>query len=80
MNKWILFCLLAVSSQIYGVQHSEDSTYAFADALIWKLRESSAENWAQQITPVGAIRTANLLGMPFKMVQARIIMILFYKV
>lgn len=38
----------------------------YVDLLYWKLTEGSAENWAQEITPVGSSGTATLVDAPFE--------------
>ncbi|MBN1909371.1 MAG: hypothetical protein JW818_06510 [Pirellulales bacterium] len=48
---------------------SKRGLYSFADALFWTVREGSADNWAQVITPHGALvnysGAATLVGAPF---------------
>lgn len=66
MKKGIFLFLLIFTSQLYGYQNTHDSTFVFSDILIWKLRDGSAENWAQEISPAGEIQTIKVLGVPFK--------------
>lgn len=63
-----LFVLtLAFSGQVYSYQYLNGSTFVFSDLLIWRLREGSAENWAQVITiPKGISQSAKLVDAPFK--------------
>lgn len=37
-----------------------------AEALYWQIREGSADNWTQEITPAGTTRSATLYSVPFK--------------
>lgn len=53
------------ASHSHGYQANNDSTFAFADLLVWKLREGGADNWAQVISPDGAFKTADILQVPF---------------
>lgn len=66
MKKGIFLTLLVFASQLHGYQYADDSTFVFAEALIWKFRAGSADNWAQEISPAGTDRTARILGVPFK--------------
>lgn len=65
MKKGFITLLLFFASQSYGYQSNCDSTFAFVDLLVWKLREGSADNWAQEISPDGAYKTADILQVPF---------------
>lgn len=66
MKKGIFLCLLCFASYAHGSAGAADSaTTFFVDILAWKLREGSADNWAQEISPAGTTRTANVLGVPF---------------
>ena len=50
-------------------QTSETTVSFFADLLLWHVTEGSAENWAQEITPVGSgttLGTATLVDAPFQ--------------
>lgn len=61
-----LFILtIAFTSQLYGYQYTKGSTFVFSDLLFWRVREGSAENWAQVITPKGAHQSAKLVDAPF---------------
>jgi hypothetical protein len=51
LKKVFFIFLLAFTSPLYGYQHTEGSTFVFSDALLWKLREGSADNWAQELSP-----------------------------
>lgn len=69
MKKGILFSLLAFTTQLYANAHADysDSSFFFSEALVWKLREGSDDNWAQEISPAGTTeRTAKIFGVPFK--------------
>lgn len=43
----------------------DGSTFVYSDLLIWTLKEGSAENWAQEISPSGSQQTINVLSAPF---------------
>lgn len=66
MRKGIFLSFLILSSQLYGYQHINDNTIVFSDLLLWKLREGSADDWAQQISDPGVVQTAKLLEVPFR--------------
>ncbi len=66
MKKFISIILLFLAtSQSYGYQFLDNSTLVFADVLLWQVREGSADNWAQTISPAGTTQTANLFDAPF---------------
>lgn len=67
MKKSIFFSLLIFTTKLYANPYTDDSSSFFAEALVWELREGSADNWAQQISPAGPTRTAKVLGVPFKL-------------
>ncbi len=66
MKKGFFILLLVLASQSYGYQNGSDSTFAFADLLVWKLRTGGADNWAQSISPDGVFKTADILQVPFR--------------
>lgn len=66
MKRIFFFSLIVFASQAYGYQNSEGSAFFFSDILVWKLREGSADNWTQEISPAGTNQTAKVLGVPFK--------------
>lgn len=45
----------------------DSSTFVFSDLLIWKLREGSADNWTQEISPNGVNQPINVFGVPFNL-------------
>ena len=65
MKKLLFILLLSLANSLFADQATNDSIYAFADLLVWKLREVGSANWAQNITPVGAYQTATLIDVPF---------------
>lgn len=66
MRKGIFLFLLTFASQSHSYQLAFDNTILFADLLVWKLKEGSADDWTQQITAAGPVRTATLLEVPFR--------------
>lgn len=67
MKKGIfLLLLLCIARQAYPQHSNNDNTFVVADILIWKLREGSADNWAQIISPSGNQQSVSVLSMPFK--------------
>lgn len=68
MKKWIALtlALLTVSTnQLFAYQYTSGPTIVFADVLLWKLREGSADNWGQIITPADVNQKVTLLEVPF---------------
>lgn len=65
MKKIIFIFLLTFTSQLYAYQFTDGSASVFAELLIWKLREGSADNWAQNISPSGLYQTVKLFEVPF---------------
>lgn len=65
MKKIIFILFLAFTTQLHSYQYRKDATFAFADLLVWRLREGGADNWAQMITPAGTYRTAKIVNVPF---------------
>lgn len=68
MKKLIfIVLLLALATQSYGYQYRfiNYPTIVFADLFTWQVREGSADNWGQTISPAGTTQTADLLDAPF---------------
>lgn len=65
MKKLIWILLLALTAKVNATTFPEKSTFGFIDALIWQVRESGADNWAQKISPAGLQRSAKLVEAPF---------------
>ncbi len=66
MKKWIFLLSLIFSNTIFATQASNVSSYVFAEALMWQIREPNAANWAQVVDPRRADDTTQFLGVPFK--------------
>jgi hypothetical protein len=64
LKKGILISLILLASQAHGYQTGV-STYVFADLLVWKLRESPADNWGQVVTPAGSTQSSSVQRVPF---------------
>ncbi len=54
------------SAHVLAFQYQNHSFFAFSDALFWQLREASADNWAQIISPEGIHQQIKILEVPFK--------------
>jgi hypothetical protein len=57
-----------VQKSLHGTTDCSRHTSFFADLLLWNVREGSADNWAQEITPQGpgtSFGTATLVDAPF---------------
>ncbi|MBN9288703.1 MAG: hypothetical protein BGO43_08700 [Gammaproteobacteria bacterium 39-13] len=65
MKKGTLFFLLLATGQASAYQVVDGRNFIFSELLVWKLREGSAENWAQTISPAGTTRSAFLHDAPF---------------
>lgn len=65
MKKLLFILLLAFANQLFAYQITSGSTYAFADLLVWKLREAGTDNWAQNISPAGTNQSATIIDVPF---------------
>lgn len=65
MNKCICVALIALASQAHGYQATDNSTFVYADLLVWKLREGAADNWADVITDPGPKQYVTQYGVPF---------------
>jgi hypothetical protein len=61
----IFIAVLIVSGPIFANKTNDSKTFAFADLLIWQLREGSADNWGQEISPPSVNRPINVLSVPF---------------
>jgi hypothetical protein len=66
LKKVIFTILLSLSSQSFAYQFTDGSRFAFADLLVWQLREGAADNWAQNIDPIGTDRAAKIIDVPFQ--------------
>lgn len=62
----ICIAIIFFSCQLHADKYTQGSTFAFADLLIWKLREGGADNWTQEISPAGTNQDINVLSVPFK--------------
>lgn len=57
---------MTFASHAYGYhQCVSNSTILFSDLLVWRVREGSADNWAQAISSPDTSQTANLFDAPF---------------
>lgn len=65
MKKAILFSLIVFACSSWASPPSDKTNSVFLDLLYWQLRDGSAENWAQEISPAGTSRNAKLLSVPF---------------
>lgn len=68
MKKGIFIALLLCGMQVHGAEYDyqvKHKSFAFADALLWTLKEAGAESWAQAISPSGASQNVNVVGVPF---------------
>lgn len=58
--------MLLLASPLYASEYKDGSLFAFSDVLVWRVREGSADNWAQNITPTTAqYRPVTLYDAPF---------------
>jgi hypothetical protein len=64
-KKYTCMALLAFAGQLCAYQSIDNSTFVFTDLLLWQLREGSADNWAQEISPAGVNQPINVLSVPF---------------
>lgn len=58
MKKTTFFILFLLATRSYG--------YVATELFVWKLREGSAENWAQTISAAGRTQTVELHAAPFR--------------
>jgi hypothetical protein len=66
LKRIIFFCAFLFMSTAFAAESTDNSVVFFADLLLWKVREGSADNWAQVITPAGTDREATLEEVPFQ--------------
>lgn len=66
MKKFILCLFCAIAAQACAAEQTAGSYTVSVSPVIWKLREGSADNWAQLISPAGADQTTKIIGVPFK--------------
>lgn len=66
LKKGFLFLLLCVTSQVFGLQYKNNTTFVFLDLLRWQVREVSDDNWAQILGPAGTNQQIQFLDVPFK--------------
>lgn len=66
MKKFILCFLCAIAGQACTAETTTGSYTFSASPVVWKLREGSADNWAQLISPAGTDQTTKIIGVPFK--------------
>lgn len=68
MKKGIFLFLMIFASPLYsnGYQSVDDDLYLISEVLLWKFKESSADGWAQEITPTGIHQRVKLWTVPFK--------------
>jgi Legionella pneumophila major outer membrane protein precursor len=66
LKKLIGIFLFACTAQAQAVSTHSDSTFVFADALIWQLRAGAADNWGQQIGTNGSTSIFNVLDAPYE--------------
>lgn len=64
-KHFILLLLISICSATHAETPPSHPLSFFANVLIWKLREGSADNWAQIITPKGSYQTATVINVPF---------------
>lgn len=57
---------MAFASQLPALTYSDTDSFFSVDALYWKVREGSADNWAQAISPAATNQTIQVYGVPFK--------------
>lgn len=66
MKRIVSLCILLCVSASSFSQTTKQHQYTFSlDALYWKLREGSADNWAQILDPAGTHRNNKVLEVPF---------------
>lgn len=65
MKRIIFIFLLTFITPLYAYQQEDHSIFAFADALLWRVREGGADNWGQTIQPPGSTQKVNILDAPF---------------
>lgn len=65
MRNKLLILFIIISSQVHGYDYKDDTACIYAEALLWQLREGSADNWGQEIPPSGTDRTITILKVPF---------------
>lgn len=66
LKKGFLLLLLGVTSQVFSLQSTNNTTFVFLDLLIWQVREVSADNWAQILGPAGTNQHIQFLDVPFQ--------------
>lgn len=65
-NRFIAgYIILALSAPTYAETNTSPHLSLFANVLIWKLREGSADNWAQIFTPKGSYQSVTVVNVPF---------------
>ncbi|HEU5282142.1 MAG TPA: Lpg1974 family pore-forming outer membrane protein [Gammaproteobacteria bacterium] len=66
LKQWVALLLGCIyfPSAFAGLLPSP-SKGVYADLLVWQLREGSADDWAQLITPAGTQQSAQLVDVPF---------------
>jgi hypothetical protein len=66
LKKRILVAFHILAPMIFIENSALASTYFFAEAITWQVRESNATNWAQELTPSAANETIQFFEVPFK--------------
>ncbi len=66
MKKLIGILLFVLTAEAQAAITHTDSTFVFADALIWQLRAGAADNWGQQIGRSGNNAIFNVLDAPYE--------------
>lgn len=66
LKKGFLLLLLCFTSQVFGLQNTNNTFFVFSELLMWQVREVSDDNWAQILGPVGINQQIQFLNVPFK--------------
>lgn len=66
---WIVISALTAGAgagaEAHAATFNNGPRFGFIDLLTWQVRESSAENWAQLISPAGTQRSIKIIDAPF---------------
>lgn len=65
MKKLIWILLLIITTEVHAAFSSNQSSFGFVDLLLWQVRESGADNWAQTLTITGQQTSAQIIDAPF---------------
>lgn len=66
LKKWIFLSFLVLATPIFAEHASNSPTFAFAELLMWQMREANADNWAQILYPAPVNEPIQFMNVPFK--------------